>query len=1216
MRYSVFILLLFLLPVAARSQQDTFAQRIVLIGDGGALTPDGHHTVVEAVEQLLKMDKRTTVLFLGDNLYRHGLPDEQYLFYKATKAVLDSQANIADHTPGMVYFIPGNHDWMNGAEGGYKAILREQRYLDGLGKKNLKFYPEDGCPGPVDVKIGKNVVLIMMDSQWWIHQNEKPGIESECKQKTREEVVEEIKDIVNQNLDKLVIFACHHPFRTNGAHGGYYTIKQHIFPFTDIRKNLYVPLPLLGSIYPISRSVFGTPQDLKHPDYSNMVSMVDEVLKLHPHVIHVAGHEHAMEWIADSNNHYIVSGSGCKTARVSKSRKSKFEASELGFATLDIYKDKTVRCSFYGASKDSIGLLYSDVVFNYGKLPKEAEAETGDTTMPAGYYKDTVVVAASNKYVNPRGFRKWLIGENYRKEWAQPVSLKVFHLRTDNGGYKITGAGGGFQTKSIHLEDTAGREYNLRTIDKDPRRVLPPGARSTFARDVVRDMISAAYPYTPIPVSEMADAAGIINAKPTFYYVPDDPALGFYRPVLANKVVMLEAREPVPAGIDTRNTTKVVNKLIGEHDHFADQASVLQARLLDMNIGDWDRHFDQWRFAVDDTGKGKLYYPIPRDRDQAFFRSDGALMWLASKRYLRWMSGFRDRQRRFVWLSHSARDFDRVFLNGLNEQQWREGIRTYQQAESDTVIAAAVRQMPPEIFAIRGEEIIHRLKSRRDLLTKQGMQYYRFLSREVNVLGSNKNEYFLVKSIGGKVGVQVHAREKDASLLIYSRVFDPKVTKEIRLYGFNGNDMFYVAPDVRSRIKIRIIGGLGNDTFKVAGRARTEIYDLSTEDNPVLAARHTDVMKSADPRINEFSIQDYQYNETRFPRINLGANPEDGVLFGIGISNRAYGFRKDPYKRDQKLSSLYSFAWRAFQLKYSGNFINIHHGLDLEADAIVEVPALRNFFGYGNETKFAAGKDNTFYRARYKYASADVLLQRRLFNRGVLKLGIGPSVFHYWNNLERNDGLILESPSMVGLDSQSVFSRKTYLGGKAEVLVNNVNNELFPTRGIYWRTTFTALGNVSKETSPFTDIHSDMNIYASLSDPARLIAVLKAGGGHIFSDKFEYFQAESIGAGNYLRGFRKNRFSGRSMAYGSAELRLKLADIHSYIFPGTLGLVGFDDVARVWMDGEHSRKWHNAYGGGVYYIPYDLFIISGTIARSPEQILFNITVGTKLNLTF
>ena len=1210
-RFTGILLLLPFLLLAQRN--DSLVSRIVLIGDAGALTPDKHHTVVEAVEKYIPMDERTTVLFLGDNLYRHGLPDDQYQAYQAAKAVLDSQANIADHFKGKVYFIPGNHDWMNGAAGGYQAIVREQHYLDGLGKKNLKFYPEDGCPGPVQVAISDDVVLIMMDSQWWIHNNDKPGIESECPYKSKEEVVEEIKDIVNQNPRKLIIFACHHPFKTNGSHGGYYTIKQHIFPFTDIKKNLYLPLPGLGTIYPVSRSVFGTPQDVKHPNYSNMIAMVDDVLKTHPNVIHVAGHEHALEWIADSNNNYIVTGSGCRTARVSKSRHSKFEASQLGFATLDIFKDKSVRCTFYGAYPDSVAKLYSDEVLNYGKLPPEEEPDT----VLATYFGDKASVVTSKKYGNSSGFRRFMLGRNYRREWSTLVTLPVMHINSTNGGYKITGAGGGFQTKSLHLEDKDGNEYNLRTIDKDPQKVLPPGMRATFAKDVVQDVISGAHPYAPLVVAPMADAAGIINAKPTFYYVPDEPALGFYRPLLANKVAMLELRRPVDKDVKTRNTSKVINKLTGDNDHFVDQRKVLQARLLDITIADWDRHFDQWRWAVDDTGKGKLYYPIPRDRYQAFFRPQGAIMFIATKRFIPWMKGFGEHyNKKFLWLGHSPRNFDRIFLNELNENDWKKGIAQFQKAESDAVIENAVAQMPPEIVAIDSQFITTALKNRRDELTDKGLDYYRFLSKEVNVLGSNKDEFFTVKNKDNGILVQVHAKEHDTAMLMYSRLFDPKVTKEIRLYGFNGNDNFDVDKQVHTKMKIRMIGGRGNDTFNVRGYARSSIYDLSTELNPVLESHKTDIYKSSKPSINDYNVNSYEYDYIRFPRLNVGYNPEDGVLVGIGILQRKFGFRKDPYKVQHLLTTLYAPSYSAFQARYRGGYIQFYRNLDLILNADLQMPALRNFFGYGNNTEFAPGKTNTFYRARYKYAAADVLVQKRLFGNGVLKLGIGPTVFHYWNDQDRNKDLVLEYPQNIGLDSADVYQTKTYLGGKIVAEINNVNNDLFPTRGIYWRTTFTSMRNLTTNAKPYTDLHSDMNIYASLSELARLVAVLRLGGGHIFSDDFEYFQSESIGADNYLRGFRKNRFSGRSMAYGSFELRGKIADVKSYILPGTFGVVAFDDVARVWMDDELSKKWHNAYGGGLYYIPYNLFIISATLARSTEQWLFNATIGTKLNLTF
>ncbi len=1211
-------LLLLFLPVLTAAQpqrpNDSVLQRIILIGDAGALTLDGHHTVVEAVEKTEKInDGKTSVIFLGDNLYRFGLPYEQLEKYGDVKAVLDSQANISNYGPKMVYFIPGNHDWMNGQPGGFNSVLRQGRYLNGLGRKNLKFLPEEGCPGPEVVDLGNDVVLVIMDTQWWLHKQAKPGIESDCAVKTREELLNELQDIVTRNYKKLIIFAGHHPFKTYGVHGGYYTLKQHIFPFTDMRKNLFIPLPVLGSIYPISRAVFGSVEDLKYPDYANMVTEIDAVLKTHPNVIHVAGHEHALEWIADSNNNYIVSGSGCKTNRVSKTRKAKFAAASIGWAELDIYKDKTVTCTFKAAGPNSVGLLlYSDTVLNFSKLPPLPKP---DTSTPLAVFNDTALVPASHQYKNPSGIRRLLVGKNYRAEWSEPVSLRVFHLNKELGGLTITGAGGGFQTKSLHLKDIRGVKYNLRTIDKDPRKVLPVGMRQTFAKDVVQDMISAALPYAPLTVWPLANTVGIIAPQPKFVYVPDDPALGFYRSLFANKVCLLEPADPTPDGTDSKSSTTVINKMIADDDHFVDQHAVLRARLLDMLIGDWDRHLGQWHFGISDTGRGKLYYPIPRDRDQAFFNSDGLIMKLATLRRLPWMRGFKEDFHRFKWLSYSPRDFDRLFLNNLTARDWDTGVKEFQKLLTDDAIHDAIGQMPPQIVAMRGAELEKKLKNRRGQIYQKAMRYQKFLSREVQVLGSNKPEQFNVTQSDSGILVQVHAHDKgeDTSLLMYSRLFNPKVTKEIRLFGFNGPDRFEIDSGVRTKMRIRMIGGGGADTFNVAGKAHSHVYDVTTEPNQLLAHRHTDEDFSADPTINDFKIQDFSYNFFRVPTLAFGYNPDDGFLAGLGLWRRTYGWRKQPYETDNKLTALFAFGKQAFQINYHGAFIHSIKASDVLLDANLQRPALRNFFGFGNETERDAPL--RFYRARYNSLDADIMIQKRLF--GILRVAVGPYYSYYSNHEYDNDNKVLEQPEFVGLDSANIYSHKQYLGGKFFFDVNNVNSELFPTRGVHWHNELTAITGISGAMSrPYTEAHSDMDIYASLSDPAKLIAVLRFGGGHIFSKDFEFFQAMSVGQNNYLRGFRKNRFSGRSMAYASVELRAKLFDIKNYILPGAFGLVGFNDVARVWYDGETSNKWHDAYGGGIYYIPYDMFIISATTGFSPEGMLFNVTVGTKLNLTF
>src|SRR5438270_3656855 len=115
---------------------DSVQQSIILIGDGGELA-SGRQPVIWGIRNTIPFDKKTTIVFLGDNLYQYGLPDASVAGYNTLKAPLDSQIIIANSNPGNVYFIPGNHDWNNGDPGGWESIKREQVYIDEYGNKNV-----------------------------------------------------------------------------------------------------------------------------------------------------------------------------------------------------------------------------------------------------------------------------------------------------------------------------------------------------------------------------------------------------------------------------------------------------------------------------------------------------------------------------------------------------------------------------------------------------------------------------------------------------------------------------------------------------------------------------------------------------------------------------------------------------------------------------------------------------------------------------------------------------------------------------------------------------------------------------------------------------------------------------------------------------------------------------------------------------------------------
>src|SRR5688500_7867647 len=164
------------------------------------------------------------------------------------------------------------------------------------------------------------------------------------------------------------------------------------------------------------------------------------------------------------------------------------------------------------------------------------------------------------------------------------------------------------------------------------------------------------------------------------------------------------------------------------------------------------------------------------------------------------------------------------------------------------------------------------------------MKYYKFLADDINIVGSNKSEYFRVTENEKGLNVTVYERKNrnDTSYKIYERKFVDGETDEIRLYGLNGNDIFEVDNNVSSRIKLRIIGGKGNDTFDIKGNVRNFVYDVTDSFNVVKSHNRTKMRFSENPSVNQFRWVDKQYTQIRFPRIIGGFNTDDGPLLGFG----------------------------------------------------------------------------------------------------------------------------------------------------------------------------------------------------------------------------------------------------------------------------------------------------------------------------------------------
>lgn len=827
---------------------------------------------------------------------------------------------------------------------------------------------------------------------------------------------------------------------------------------------------------------------------------------------------------------------------------------------------------------------------------------------------DSVKVAIAPEYDQVSGWHRNVFGESWRKLWATPVKMKVFHLNRERGGLKITERGGGMQTKSLRLKDSEGHEWVLRTVQKNPEKTLPEDLRKTFVKDIVQDQISAEHPFAFLVVPPLADAVGVPHANPQIVYVPDDPAFGKYRKDFAKQVFLFEEREPLD--IDkTDNTDKVDDKLQEDHDNYVDQKTFLRARLLDMILGDWDRHSDQWRWERIKTGDGIKYEPVPRDRDQVFYNSSGVLPWLFSRHLL--MAKFQnygDHIRSINRWNLNNQSVDRFFMTELSEDDWKREIAYVQSKLTDQVIRDAVKRMPADIYKLSGDELIRKLIARRNNMSEQGIKYYKFLSGTVNVTASDKKEHIdIINQPDGKLKVKVYKQKKDDSIgdVIYNRVFDPAVTHEVRIYGFGGKDVFNVKGSQPSPIKLRMIGGDGEDTFTadstLHNRGNILIYDRSDQPNNLPKGSEARIKTSTDTIVNYFDRKGYKYNYLQ-PLFLLSYSKDYGVEIIGDFIYKNHGFRKDPYGTKQSLLVNYGTRTQSLMLNYKADFQSAIGKNDLLINVLSKGPNyVSNFFGTGNNSVFINDDAHKlhYYRNVYNYIDGDIQLRRKTGNWTITG---GPRMQYYNGDPDDNQDRYLKVYNQ-SHPNEEVFTTQTYAGLIGSFEYDSRNTEsIIPHKGIYWKNNLTGMTGLNQSGHTFGQWISEFTFYIAPGADSVFVIADRTGAGITFGNA-AYFQQIRLGGSQNLRGYYHWRFTGKNAAYNNLEVRLKLLDFESYIAPGAFGLVAFNDIGRVWSPGEKSSTWHDGYGGGFYFAPAQLILVQAVMGFSNEGAYPYISAG-------
>lgn len=1200
----------------AKKPESEILHAVYLVGDGGDTDTDEMTDVFKLLKRKVKEDSLASVLFLGDNIYHRGLPEESDDDREEKEKVLLMQMQAAEDADNVI-FIPGNHDWDYSGPDGLAQLLRQQEFIQDYfeGRANT-FLPQNGCPGPVQVNVNEAVTIIVVDTEWWIRKYDKPRApENGCTVEDELDFVIQLEDMVRRNDGKHVILAAHHPIFSNGNHGGHYNLLDNIFPLRLVRDNLYFPLPVIGSLYPILRKAGATPQDIPNSDFQQYKRAILSIIKNRSNVVYAAGHDHNLQLKKYDLMHHIVSGSASKLNFAARGFDATYVHQKKGFSKLIYYKNGEAWVEYYITDSENPEGKLAFRTALYGLNPKETDVADQEEVPD---YRDSVKTMAANPDYRMNKFGSFFLGDHYRKEWITPVTVPYIDLKSYKGGLKAVKKGGGKQTISIRFINDDSIQFNLRSVDKFPAGAIPEIFKDSWVHDFVKDQSSTAHPYGPLVIPKMSRALGVYHTEPELYYTPYTPYLGPYINDFGGRLGFMEIRPDEDLSGYKRfgysrnivSTSTLFDHLQKDNDNEVDSEMYLKSRLFDMLIGDWDRHDDQWRWAeYEKKGGGSVFRPVARDRDQVFSLYDGLIPWLLSRKWtFRNFSHFDYEIDDLKGLNYSARNLDRRLLNDLSQEDWLRIAEDIKKELTDEVIDEAVKELPQEVYPLSGPEIAAKIKARRNDLIRYTREYYKFLANEVEIVGSDKHEFFDIQRVDdNKTRVVVYKQKKEGEVqqIIYDRTFFRDETEEIRLFGRDGEDKFVIHGHVDHSIKIRVIGGaekedvLIDSSYVAKGGKKTIFYDTESNEPNIHPGDETLVFTSDKEWVNEYHRNSFEYDYFG-PRLSMEYNVDDGFYLGGGIKIEQQGFRREPLEMSHLLLANYAFRTDAVDFLYEGRFYSIFGPLwDIYADAEVQGPNyVFNYFGQGNNT--LNNKSIDFFRVPMSRLSFNASLVRRLSR--VFQVGLGA---HY-ESVEVNgkEGTILQPAT----DGPALQSTRKFSGFKFHSQMAILDYPVNPEKGFEWRNEVNFYKELSTGDAMFTNFSSDLAVYMTPNMPLKVTLASRVGAATNVGD-FYFYHSNFLGGENGLRGFRRNRFAGEMSFYNNNEVRLNVFNLRNNLIKGEFGFVAFFDHGRVWAENGNAGGMHRSYGPGVYLHFVDAFLVSAWYAISEEDQLFSFKAG-------
>jgi hypothetical protein len=572
--------------------------------------------------------------------------------------------------------------------------------------------------------------------------------------------------------------------------------------------------------------------------------------------------------------------------------------------------------------------------------------------------------------------------------------------------------------------------------------------------------------------------------------------------------------------------------------------------VLDLLLGDWDRHRGQWRWGRADVTSP--WQPIPRDRDRAFSEYDGLLLALARGGPAPHLVRFGPGRLPVAGLVWYSRDLDRELLTGLEWVTWDSVVSAVQARLGDAVIDSAAAEMPASVGDEARRRLAATLRSRRDRLHHAVRRFYLSLAAEADLHGTEAAERITVTGTPeGAVRVELTSAGPDHAR---TRQFEPSETREVRIFAHGGADTIVTGGE-RAKVRVRVIGGEGDDALSRSDGPDVRLYQDGTDWRPI--------PREGDPPLPP----DWGGRTTFLPVI--GASSDAGIVLGANLTYVDYGFRKLPFASRTTLKAALGTSSGRPGFAVGTTLQTGAPALDvIIAGKVSGVDVLR-LYRPGNESVEAEDRDFHLVR-NWQIELAPSLEVTPVAG---LVFGAGPRVRYVES--ERSADRLIGVARPYGAGGFGSFGARAYARLDLRDLPTN------PRAGVLLELGGEVVPRGWDNEEAFTSAHATLSTYIAAPTGWSPTLYLRAGASRVWG-RYPWFEAARVGGSRSLRGYSTGRFMGDAAVYGQTELRVPLSRA-TLIVPGTVGVFGLADVGRVYLEGESSDVWHAGFGGGVWF---------------------------------